>query len=119
MTPNEPSAHFCVKCGAPLTSYAATAPFESQFAQGHAFRQAAEQPRKLIVVLGVWMIFGPIALAGVGFICLNQAPQDAEVGWRIFKALMGFILTAIPCLIIWKTTRNYLMRKKTNENHDA
>src|SRR3954464_10914584 len=46
MFPNYPEAHFCAKCGAPLSSYASTGPFESLFAEGHVYRQATEQPRK-------------------------------------------------------------------------
>jgi hypothetical protein len=29
LAPNVPTAHFCGDCGAPLSPYAATAPFES------------------------------------------------------------------------------------------
>src|SRR3954464_15103851 len=63
MFPNYPEAHFCAKCGAPLSSYASTGPFESLFAEGHIYRQATEQPRKLVVVFGIWLIFGIPALA--------------------------------------------------------
>src|SRR5690349_8538637 len=66
--PNEPSAHFCAKCGAPLTSYASTGPFESIFAEGSVYRSAAERPQKLVVFLGMWLIFGLTALIGVIFI---------------------------------------------------
>src|SRR3954451_837470 len=57
MAPNEPTAHFCAKCGAPLSSYASTGPFESLFSEGAVYRQAAERPRSFIVVLGIWLIF--------------------------------------------------------------
>ena len=113
MAPNEPSAHFCVKCGAPLTSYAATGPFESRFAQGHAFRQAAEQPRKLIVVLGVWLFFGMLAFGGI-FLLVADA-RDGDIGLRIIAGFIG----AISVAMIWKTTRNYFFRGKAEKKHDA
>jgi predicted amidophosphoribosyltransferase len=42
---NEPGAHFCRHCNTPLTSYAATAPFESLFAEGDFWRKAASRGR--------------------------------------------------------------------------
>ena len=69
--PNEAGANFCAKCGAPLTSYASTGPFESLFAEGHVYRQAVNQPRRLIVVLGVWVIFGSMLLASAVLLLLE------------------------------------------------
>jgi hypothetical protein len=42
---NPPGTHFCGHCGTPLTSYAATAPFESIFAEGDLWRKAVRQGR--------------------------------------------------------------------------
>ena len=112
MAPNEPSAHFCVKCGAPLSSYAATGPFESLFAEGHVYRQAAERPQKLVVVLGVWLIFGMMALAGLLLISIGR---DTGFGYLVAGAFM----LPISVMMIWKTTRNYMARGKNSEHHDA
>jgi hypothetical protein len=106
MAPNEPSAHFCAKCGAPLSSYASTGPFESVFAEGAVYRQAAEQPRSLIVVLGVWLIFGILGLAGLVMVAMAR---DMGIGYTAFGAFM----LVISVVLIWKSTRNYLARPKT------
>lgn len=103
MAPNAPSAHFCIKCGAPLSSYASTGPFEAVFAEGAVYRQAAERPRSLIVVLGVWLIFGMTALAGLLVVLLGR---DMGIGYTIF----GAATLAISVVLIWKSTRNYLTR---------
>jgi hypothetical protein len=110
--PNEPLAHFCVKCGAPLSSYAATAPLESRFAEGYAFRAAAERPRSLIVVLGVWLFFGMLAFSGIGIFFLGH-----NLG-IVLQIICGFI-GAISVALIWKTTRNYFFKGKPDEKHDA
>jgi zinc-ribbon domain len=115
-TPNEPSAHFCVKCGAPLSSYATFAPFERLFSEGFIYREAANHPRKLIVVFGVWLIFGTGAVAGVVF--LDFSSQGAIMS-RILRALLGSATIAVCGLMIWKTTRNYLARKQSDERHDG
>jgi len=71
--PNEVNANFCVNCGAPLSSYANIAPFERLFSEGFIYRQAAQNPRKLIVVLGVWLIFGVVGMGGLIIIGLGQS----------------------------------------------
>lgn len=105
MTNNRPDSHFCRKCGAPLSSYAATGPFESLFAEGHVYRKAAEQPQRLIVVLGMWAIFGCMALAGVMFAVLSW---DTGNG---FGVLAGIGLLALAAFLIGKTTKNYRHRR--------
>lgn len=112
MAPNEPSAHFCAKCRAPLSSYASTGPFESVFAEGAVYRQAAERPRSLIVVLGVWLIFGIIGLAGLVMIVMGR---DMGIGTMAFGACM----LAISVALIWKSTRNYLARPRSDKPHDG
>lgn len=112
MTPNDSSAHFCVKCGAPLTSYASTGPFESLFAEGSVYRSAAERPQKLVVVLGVWLIFGIMALASIFLILIGR---DNGFAYLVF----GAFLLPISVMMIWKTTQNYLARGKKDESHDA
>ena len=109
---NDPATHLCRKCGAPLSSYASTGPFESLFAEGSVYRAAAERPQKLVVVMGVWMLFGMMSLAGVLLILIGR---DTGFGY----ALGGAFMLAISLAMIWKTTRNYRARKQTDERHDA
>jgi hypothetical protein len=109
--PNEPSAHFCIKCGAPLSSYASTGPFESLFAEGAVYRQAAEQPRSFIVVFGVWLIFGIAGLAGLVMVVMGR---DTGIGYATFGAFM----LVISVMLMWKSTRNYLNRPKAVDRHD-
>ena len=104
LAPNQPGSHFCCKCGAPLSSYAATGPFESLFAEGHLYRRATEQPRNLVVVLGVWVIFGTLALAGAAI---------AVISWSMSNHLgvfFGIASFALGAFLLAKTTRNYRNR---------
>ena len=109
--PNDPEAHFCAKCGAPLSSYAATGPFERIFAEGHAYRQAAERPRSLIVVAGIWVIFGAMALMGVILLATGRTSSFAFV-------LVGALLLIVSIVMIAKTTRNYFTQRKSDEKRD-
>jgi ribosomal protein L40E len=102
--PNDPWAHFCRKCGAPLTSNSATGPLERILAEGYIYRQAAERPRKFIVVLGVWFIFGPMLMTGGMMIWMGR--QDA------FRSgmMLGLFVAGASVVMIVRTTRNYLAR---------
>jgi hypothetical protein len=111
VAPNQPSAHFCADCGAPLSSYAATGPFELVFAEGHVYRQAAEHPRHLIVVLGVWLIFTPMAFTGVW---LMLDPRESSVA----DVLLGLLFFAVSLAMISKTTRNYVTPKPAVDSHE-
>jgi hypothetical protein len=106
MFPNYPEAHFCAKCGAPLSSYASTGPFESLFAEGHVYRQATEQPRKLVVVFGIWLIFGVPAL---GFIVLLVVLRG---DWDFRLEVTSALFIAIAIFMIWKSTRNYFVNRR-------
>ena len=102
LEPNEPGATFCKDCGAPLSSYAATGPFESLLTEGHLYRQAAEHPRKLIILIGMWLIFGFVAFTSA-FVLLASSTKNGSLWGRIF----GLPLFAIATAILWRTTRNY------------
>jgi hypothetical protein len=110
--PNEPFAHFCTKCGAPISSYVAIAPFESAFAQGYVFRQAAERPRSLVVLVGIWLIFGSLAFTGFFLISVSR-----DTGYGDF--VVGTFMLLISSAIIWKTTRNYVTRKAVSRRSDV
>jgi hypothetical protein len=111
MFPNQPAAHFCAKCGAPLSSYASTGPFEHLFAEGHVYRQATERPHNLVVVLGVWLIFGVTALAGAALLFIGR--EDG-----IQYVVAGAFFLPISLVMIWKTTRSYLARPRQEERRD-
>ncbi len=110
--PNHPSAHFCIKCGAPLSSYASTGPFESLFAEGAVYREAAPRPRSLVVVLGVWLIFGTLGLAGLVMVWIGR---DIGLQYTAF----GAIMLALSVVLVWKSTRNYLARPKTDQKQNG
>lgn len=65
---NPPGTHFCRHCGTPLTSFAATAPFESMFAEGDFWRKALQKGQGnkrrrilallFLVIMGVGLLLG-------------------------------------------------------------
>jgi hypothetical protein len=107
--PNGEEAHFCVKCGAPLDSYAATAPFEQIYAEGHAFRSATQGKPSLIVVLGIWILFLPGVVAGIFIGPLTLMYSGSWIGMIVFA---GF--GCLSAALIYLTTRRYLQARSQN-----
>ena len=112
MTGNPPGSHFCRECGAPLSSYAATGPFESLFAEGHLYRRAAEQPQRLVVVLGIWLIFGLMASGGALLLATSWNPVNYP------GVLTGIGMLAISVVLIARTTRNYIKYRAAKGEDD-
>ncbi len=110
--PNEPDADFCAKCGAPLSSYASTGPFEQVLAAGAGYRQAANRPRSLVVLLGVWVIFGTTTFGSLGLLGLGLQGGLPFV-------ILGAGLLALSLIMIWKTTYNYLSHRRISEQEDT
>ena len=113
MACNPPGSHFCRECGAPLSSYAATGPFESLFAEGHLYRRAVEQPQRLVVVLGIWLIFGLMASGGALLLATSWNPVNFP------GVLTGIGMLAISVVLIARTTRNYIERRVTKNDDNG
>lgn len=109
LAPNAQFANFCRDCGGPLTSFAATGPIESVFAEGHVYRKAVESPRSWIVLLGVWMIFGLMVLNGAMPLFVGQDTGAPGV-------LYSLVLLPIPLVVLWKTTKRFLESRSAKVN---
>lgn len=115
-TPNYEDVHFCEQCGAPLTSYAATAPFESTLARGYAYRNAVTAKPSPVVLIGVWLTMLPLAivsglalLGSLSFLVLAIAHLHlAGIIGAVFASGGSFVLFWISAGILVRVTRNYL-----------
>lgn len=128
--PNGPDRHFCSECGAPLTSHAVNDPFATIRAEGWVYRKAQNSPRSLIVVVGIWMIWGPIVI--VGGIALIWGLFHVLWDWkpwfdfseRVLMFLSVVVIAAllwIPITVIRRTTTEYQRWKSlgsAGENRD-
>lgn len=126
MTGNDPRAHFCRQCGAPLTSHAAIDPLGRIYATGYVYRQAVSRPRPLIVFLGMWLIFAPAFAHHLTMLVdmLQQllAPESSsdpilalEQGpaWPILGAAMVGGLMLLHGAILFKVTWNYFKTSRS------
>ena len=106
LTQNNASAGFCRKCGSPIGAVATLDPMQTIQAEGFLFRKALEGRPKPIVVAGVWIIFFPALVLGVGVaVHLIFNPRSFS-DFVFFWAFVGLAYAAF--VILYRVTRNYL-----------
>ncbi len=96
-----------------MTSYSGLGPYEQLFAQAQACERAGEQPRKLIVVLGTWLLLTieVLCVAGVLFI-------GFDIAWP-YVLVCTFGILLFPLVMILKTTRNHVNRPRGDVNRET
>jgi len=120
---------FCPKCQVSLTVKATTDPYQGLLSERFAYREAAENPQKAIVVIGMWLLWGPRLLIGtaleMGFVVASVGAlfeiliEDELTIAAVLETVVVFALAAV-CLgfgllvsgkLLYKTTRNYFRRE--------
>lgn len=111
MTPNRVTDARCRKCGYPIGSTVNLDPMQTIQTEGLLLRKALEGRPKLIVLLGVWILFLPVLLVGAGgalYFVLNPRALSDLI---FFGALLG--LSYIAFIILYRITKNYLTISKS------
>ena len=108
--------HLCAHCGAPLTPFAHSDPVLGIQSRGFAAHQATHEPRKLIVVIGMWLWMLPLLILGLMMLCGSIA---GFVYGEIIAALlmfgMGAGATWLSGTILMRTTRSYIRGAKARQ----
>ena len=113
--------HFCPHCNAPCDGLAVTGPYETILSRGWVFRKS-QQSRSLIVLIGVWLIWVPIAVFALGgWIVIAQGIAEwarwgrlPSMGERfLFVCLVAISAIGfyIPVVNIMRSTQFYLQHK--------
>jgi len=103
---NSPTAAFCADCGAPIGMVANVDPMQHIYAEGFAYRPAVDGPPSFIILLGMWLLFGPLALVA-SFVVFNESTLTFSM-----DAPFAF-LGLISVIILYRTTRNYLVKPRS------
>ncbi len=114
LTPNDPHAHFCVKCTTPLTSHSTIDPIKRIHSTGDTYRKALKNPANFWVLLGAWLLFGPQNL----FLIL-YFPNSIMEGNSLVVILFTLGLIVIYSVILYKVTRNYFLQKNKSSHSDT
>jgi len=103
-------------------------PYESVLARGFAARQATSKPRKLIVVIGMWLWLGPTFLVfSIGF--LGVLFDARGLFWQpdSMRPILEHLTVLAVCgllamvfgTLLYKTTRNYVQRPRIDDERSA
>jgi hypothetical protein len=100
-------------------------PYESVLARGFAAREGSSRPRKLIVVLGMWIMFGPMFVIFLfGFFVMlftslgiaGRQNRHQDIPGNVYGITLSAALASIAGTLLYKTTRNYVkFRRETSE----
>ena len=115
LTPNDPRAYFCRKCATPMSSFAVMDPIGSIWARGDTWHKAASRPTRPIILLGMWLMFGPLALFLLWFLLFYMFDEGTGLEAVITLGLV-ISLFVLYSTILLKTTRNYLRLKASQPN---
>lgn len=110
---NIPGLDLCEKCGAPIGKYTTFLPFERTLAEGVCYRSAVSNPRKPIILIGIWILFAPGLLAFLYalFVAKNILLHKWPFPYGAGVAELFFLYGLISVIILYRTTRNYIKLK--------
>jgi len=81
-----------------------TDPMQSIRAEGFGYRSAVEGPPKLIVLIGMWLLFGPLAVGAANMIIAG--------GRGLLAMIPPILLFLCSTVVVYRVTRNYVVRSR-------
>lgn len=104
---NPENQNFCHKCATPLSSFAAIDPIGSIYAQVNTYQKAISPKTGRVAFIGVWLIFGPAAIASIVIILatLWHSVPPLDLVWY---DLVGIVWCIVSIYFVYRVTRNYI-----------
>jgi hypothetical protein len=96
---------FCRNCGAPIGETATLDPLNLIRSENQLYQKAIEGRPKLIVLIGVWILFSPILLVCLPGSIYLILDHSSSVGFMGFW--FGIILSVVAVIMLYRTTKNY------------
>ncbi len=117
-----PTDHFCSKCCGPVSAHASIHPLWRVYSAGRAYRQAISGEPRLLVLVAMWLIFGPPLLSMFFLVYLRLRALgafDPQNPWEYVQSdgvfvvkPLGFVLTCalmpLYAAILWKMTARWV-----------
>ena len=118
--------HLCSKCNAPLTPFASSDWVLGIQTRGFALQKATTEPKKLIVVVGMWLWLGPVLVLGMGMLLAGAiglyhsltAGDSSALQPAMVMAGIGLVFTWTAAVILYRTTASYA-RDRQARRHDS
>jgi hypothetical protein len=117
MGQNPPAAHLCLRCMAPLDSFAATDPMLSIMSRYDTLGKASRRPANGVVLAGMWLIMGlPATILLVGVVmnvweAVGSMAYLDVAGEALIRAAVCAVLALIPTILVVRTTRSFIRNR--------
>ncbi len=116
--------HFCPKCLGPITAHASIGPMEQVYSYGRMCQRATSGKPRFVVVLGMWLIFGPMVLFPSVLLALGASGhlgQFQGAGLVLDMVALALIvgLIVLYAAILWKVTSRYVKRDPGADNQET
>ncbi len=111
--PVRDGVHFCPRCSAPRTVFAATANYESVFAQAWIFGKAIKHPKRMLHVIGMATVTGPALLTVPLLLIAGGVLSGGSYGltWVDLAGLAAmaalFYVYGLMMLYCWRNWRSF------------
>lgn len=112
---NPPNTNYCARCGAPLNNLVTFNPFDQTLAEGFAYRRAVDGPPNRIILIGIWLLFGP-ALVVAPLVIASAYQSNPALGLLGLVAERVFWVSylVIAAVILFRATANYRRKRQVN-----
>ena len=112
---NLPRADYCSKCGALINTLLMFAPYDQILIEGFAYRRAVDGPPSRIILIGMWLVFGPtVVLALFGIAAVGQSNPALGSLDLVAHRVFFIIYFLISAAILYRTTANYLAKRQSH-----
>ena len=110
---NPPRADYCAKCGAPINTLLTFAPYDQILLEGFAYRRAVDGPPSRIILIGMWLLFGPVLLVAP-FVVASDAQRNPAQGGidRVADHLFWVVYFFVAAAILYRTSANYFSQRR-------
>lgn len=108
---NSASVAFCADCGAPIGKVANVDPMQQIYAEGFGYRSAVEGPPKLIILIGMWLLFGPMAVIAVSMIIAGRG--------ELLSTMPLILMFLCSTAILYRVSRSYIVKSGLARGRDA
>ena len=103
---------FCQACDVPIGVTATLDPVSTIRTEAFLFRRALDLPNKPIVLIGMWILFLPLIVFGIGIAIYLIVYTRGVANFFFFWVFVGLIYVAL--MILYRTTKNYVaLRRKS------
>jgi predicted RNA-binding Zn-ribbon protein involved in translation (DUF1610 family) len=115
LAPVDRNAQFCPKCGATIGRYMTLDPMGRIYYYGDSLSRAVSGKPRLLVVIGIWLIFGPhvvVTLVALFALSSPAVVSPHSLVAKLIGVLIILAITAVDVAILWRVTKRHLAQDR-------